>query len=241
MIGALSEDLRIKDLGLMSHYLGIGLSQQRDSTIQLSHQDKIADLATRYNLDNCRSASVPLSDDNLIDSPGDALSASDHALFRSAVGSLLHIAAFTRQDVSYAIGPLSCKLAAPTTNDRCALTNVIRDLWHSRHLSLTFQHSSASESLSASSDSSWGTTTLPQSVSDVVLTIGDTQIYWASKRQTLIALSTCEAECNAASHAAREICWIKALHEELFALPSTLVPLNMDNKSAILTANGDGQ
>lgn len=171
----------------MSHYLGIGLSHQRDGTIQLSHEDKITDLATRYNLVGCRSASIPLSDDNLVDSPGHALSAPDHALFRSAVGSLLHIAAFMRPDVSYATGRLSRKLAAPTVNDRCALMHVIRYLWHSRTLSLTFHPSPTSASISASSDSSWGTTSRLQSISGVVFTIGDTPIYWASKRQTLIA------------------------------------------------------
>lgn len=204
------------------------------------HHDEIRDLAARFHLVDCRSASFPLSDDNLVDLPGNNLLSPDHALYRSAVGSLLHITAFTRPDISYAVGRLSRKLAAPTIHDRSALMNVIRYLWHSRHLSLTFRRSPSSSSLSASSDSSWGTTTRPQSVSGVVVSIGDTPIYWTSKRQSLIALSTCEAECNAASHAARQIFWIKALYEELFRLSPTPVPLNMDDKSAILTADGEG-
>lgn len=97
-----------------------------------------------------------------------------------------------------------------------------------------------SPTIQAASDSSWATGARAQSVSSVVFTINHTPIFWSSKKQSLIAPSTCEAACNAASSAACNIQWIKRLYEEIFEVPPTSVILAMDNKSAIRTAEVEG-
>lgn len=208
--------------------------------IHLSHRRKIENLASLIQLCNCRKALVPISDDNLVDrQDAPLLSPADHHIYRSAVGSLLHISSFTRPDISYAVGRLARKVAAPTTNDRSALQQLVRYLWSSRELSLILS-ASGDNSLVASSDSTWGSTPRPHSITGVVFLIGSSPIYWTSKRHTLVGSSTCEAECDAASHAAHELTWGKNVYEEIFQLPSSAVSLEMDNKSAILTTQADG-
>jgi hypothetical protein len=66
--------------------------------------------------------------------------------------------------------------------------------------------------------------------------MGSGAVSWSSKLQTIIALSTTEAEYVAAVEAGKEIVWLRNLLSELgykFAGPSTL---KMDNQSAISVA-----
>ena len=61
-------------------------------------------------------------------------------------------------------------------------------------------------------------------------------ISWSSKQQSIVALSTTEAEYVAAVSAATEVIWLRNFFGELgytFSSPSTL---HMDNQSAIAVA-----
>lgn len=127
VIQQLSNDLKVKDFRPINRYLGMDISRDKVGRVHLSHQAKIEGLASRLHLDGCRTATVPISDDNLLDSDdGAPLSPKDHVVYRSAVGSLLHIASFTRPDITYAVHRLARKLAAPTSLHQSALYQVIR-------------------------------------------------------------------------------------------------------------------
>eukprot|EP00965_Chrysotila_dentata_P198156 6178621-Pleurochrysis_carterae.AAC.1 len=61
---------------------------------------------------------------------------------------------------------------------------------------------------------------------------GRAAITWSSKKQPSVALSSCEAEIIAASEAAKEAVYLRALLQEL-GEQSDATPLHLDNKSAI--------
>eukprot|EP00965_Chrysotila_dentata_P237144 6201709-Pleurochrysis_carterae.AAC.2 len=62
---------------------------------------------------------------------------------------------------------------------------------------------------------------------------GRAVITWSSKKQPSVALSSCEAKIIAASEAAKEATYLRALLEELGEHGDTATPLHLDNKSAI--------
>jgi hypothetical protein len=69
-------------------------------------------------------------------------------------------------------------------------------------------------------------------------------ISWFSKKQTIVALSTCEAEYIAASTACRDATWIRTLLHEIEhcgdapdSTPPPPVVMAMDNQSAIALTN----
>ena len=67
--------------------------------------------------------------------------------------------------------------------------------------------------------------------------LGGEAISWSSKRQTVVALSTCEAEYMAINQAAREAIWASQFLEEM-GYPQKPVVLFSDSESAInLTRN----
>ena len=57
-----------------------------------------------------------------------------------------------------------------------------------------------------------------------------------SKLQSIVALSTTEAEYVAATSAGQEICWLRSLFSELGYKVSTPSPLKADNQSSISVA-----
>ncbi|THH11071.1 hypothetical protein EW145_g912 [Phellinidium pouzarii] len=61
-----------------------------------------------------------------------------------------------------------------------------------------------------------------------------TAISWSSKRQTLVVLSTTEAEYVALTHAAHEAIWLCALLSQVFKLESLPIEIHCDNQSAIV-------
>ena len=59
---------------------------------------------------------------------------------------------------------------------------------------------------------------------------------WRSKKQSIVALSTTEAEYVAMTDATKEALWIRHILEEIHPESSLVVPLHCDNQSAIALA-----
>jgi hypothetical protein len=88
------------------------------------------------------------------------------------------------------------------------------------------------------SDSDWGGDQDDRkSTAGYLFMLGNSPISWCSKKQGIVALSSCEAEYVAASFAACQANWIEMVLSELKAAEVTKIKLLVDNKSAIDLAN----
>ena len=86
-------------------------------------------------------------------------------------------------------------------------------------------------------DADWtGDKETRRSTSGYVALLNGTAISWASKRQTSVAQSSCEAEYIAASEAVKEAVWIGRFLEELHQTRIYPIPLYCDNQGAIALA-----
>ena len=65
-------------------------------------------------------------------------------------------------------------------------------------------------------------------------------ISWASRRQTVTALSTSEAELIALSSAAKELVWLRSLLGDFMMDVKGPTPIYEDNQATISIANGRG-
>ena len=84
------------------------------------------------------------------------------------------------------------------------------------------------------SDADWA---VQRSQSGFVFTLGRASISWGSKRQPVVALSTCKSELMAATEAAKEAVHLRRLHAELtFEDNPPPTHLHLDNMGAIDTA-----
>jgi hypothetical protein len=63
--------------------------------------------------------------------------------------------------------------------------------------------------------------------------IGGSPICWSSKQQTVVALSSCESEYLACSHAGKQILWLRNLMLELGYPQNQPSPLFCDNQGTV--------
>jgi hypothetical protein len=144
------ELFQMSDLGLLSYYLGIDVTQEDDriTVSQSSYAKKIVQVA---GMENCNSCHVPMENRlklrKLIE--GEVIDAS---LYRSLVGSLRYLVN-TRPDLGFAVGFISRYMEAPGKEHWAALKQVLRYVQGSANLGLVFKASSESETLTGYSDS----------------------------------------------------------------------------------------
>ena len=86
----------------------------------------------------------------------------------------------------------------------------------------------------AYADADWaGDRSDRKSISGWVAKINGDPISWSSKKQRVVALSTCEAELYAEAAAIQEVLWIRGILAELDLGSSTGSTVYGDNQSAI--------
>ena len=100
-------------------------------------------------------------------------------------------------------------------------------LYVHRHVGL--RYAPGQSSLSGVSDSDWAT---KHSTTGFVFHFAQAAISWGSKKQTTIALSSCEAEIMAASEACKEGIYLDNLLNELGESGAGPFPLGTDNTGA---------
>ncbi|XP_068987402.1 uncharacterized protein [Bombus flavifrons] len=146
----------------------------------------------------------------------------------------MYVATVSRPDVACAIGKLSQRSANPTVSDWKAVKRVFRYLLKTKDLTLVYQRTGQPLKVFCDSDFA-GCTVDRKSRSGYVFILAGAAISWLSKKQPIIAQSTCEAEFVAMQDAARETVWISLLLKELGQLSYCPRPCKIfcDNIGAI--------
>jgi hypothetical protein len=128
--------------------------------------------------------------------------------YREIVGSLSYAATGTRPDISAAVSIVSRFLEKPK-KIHCDM--VRRILYYLRFkLILSFEFGKETDiQLKSYCDASWANPEDYASISGHLSLLGKSLISWSSKKQTVIALSSSEAEYISVSSATQEILWMK--------------------------------
>ena len=120
----------------------------------------------------------------------------------------------TRPDIAFPVSAVSRYASNPTQAHWGAVQRIIRYLRTTIDYQLTFQ--GTLESLTGYTDSDWaGDRDTRRSTSGFIFHLGSGPISWQSKRQPIVALSTCEAEYIGQTQAAKEAIWLRNLLREL--------------------------
>ncbi len=164
--------------------------------------------------------------------------------FREVVGSLLFLTNCTRPDIAFAVNVACRAMSAPTPDDWMRVKRILRYLAGTLTLGIWFRKSSSPSSSSVGgnpllfgfSDSDWaGDTVGRRSTSGFVCYVAGSPVSWSSRKQSIVALSTMEAEYVALATAAREMLSLRALLSEL-GLPAGNAQIFVDNSPALFVA-----
>ena len=90
-------------------------------------------------------------------------------------------------------------------------------------------------------DADWASQDHRHSISAYVFQIDSGSISWSCQKQSIVALSTTEAEFIALTHATKEVIWLKQFITEVFQPIKHPIKVYSDNQSAITIAYGNQQ
>jgi hypothetical protein len=138
------------------------------------------------------------------------------------VGSLLHLACWTRPDISFAVSELSRFVSAPGQLHMAASKHLVRYIQGSSELGILYSKPSNSGPMNQPNvlwgfvDSDWaGCPDSRRSTTGFTLMLNGAAVAWKSKRQSVVALSSAEAEFIAASALVQEVIYTRRLLENL--------------------------
>lgn len=134
--------------------------------------------------------------------------------FQSIVGSLLYAAMATRPDIAFAVSVISKFCSCPNETHMTAAKRVLKYLKRTMTLKLKFEQSG--QGLECYSDADWaGDHDDRHSTTGNLSLLAGASVSWISKKQSVVALSTAEAEYVAVSSATQEIVWLRRLLAEI--------------------------
>jgi transposase InsO family protein len=245
-----------KDMGPSTWILGMRITRNRKArTITLDQELYVTKALQRYGLQACKVASTPEAVGDISGCSEEELRApAEQRLFQEMVGTLMYAAVSCRLDIAHAVHSLASDMQAPTGRSMLAAKRVLRYLAGTKDVGLVFGalaggkaaasdtrgRSSTLVDVCAYADADWANDKRDRkSITGWVAKLNGDPISWSSKKQRVVALSTCEAELYAEGAAVQEVLWLRDLLSELGLHVQFGSLVYGDNQSAIaVSANG---
>jgi len=248
---ALKSKYQITDLGPAQQYLGITIRQSPTQTI-LSQSPYVLTLLKRFGLQDCNGHLTPLVPGSRTKRESAPLPPAEIKTYQAIVGGIMYLMLATRPDLAYSISVLSKHAANPQEHHLGMAKRVLRYLKRTAQLALVYTKASVSPegqqafcwpATAGFTDSDWAGDPIDRhSTAAFLFLCSGTAVSWKSKKQSLVALSTTEAEYVAASEASKEAVWLRRILSEIHGTfisredSSSATPpimLYIDNQAAI--------
>ncbi|KAG3188614.1 hypothetical protein PC128_g12117 [Phytophthora cactorum] len=156
--------------------------------------------------------------------------------YRKAIGMLMYLATSTRPDMAFAVGQLSRFVGNPLMKHVGTLKRVLRYLAGTLDYSITYSRQREEKKevvLEGFCDSDWANDPEQRkSTTGFVLMLAGGAIAWMSRRQSIIALSTTEAEYVAACEASMEAVAECNILQEMLPHHTIKLRIGIDNQAA---------
>ena len=233
----MTREFDMSDLGFLSSYLGIEV-KQGNQYVFLSQTSYARKLLEHANLGECNAVATPL--EARVKFTNEGGTRVNSTLFRSLIGSLRYLT-HTRPDLLFSVGFLSRFMQNPTQEHYNGLKRILRYVKGTEDYGLFYKKGDMKGELVGFSDSDFaGDCHDRKSTSDYIFFSGEKAISWSSQKQSIVALSSCEAEYIAATSATCQAVWMSRLIKELTNEAETSVKLMVDNQSAITLSKNTG-
>ncbi|XP_047149354.1 secreted RxLR effector protein 161-like [Vigna umbellata] len=166
----------------------------------------------RFNLKNCNSTSVPVMANLQLTCQQEETKV-DATLFKQIVGTLCYICN-SRPNISFRVGLVSRFMHDPRQSHLAAAKHILRYLKGTTDYGLHFPRKvdSTCDILKAWCDADWsGDQVNRKSTFGYLFKLMGASISWCSKKQNVVALSSCEAEYISTAETACQCAWLEAI------------------------------
>jgi len=226
VICKLSQVFDITNLGRIQKLLGV-VFDRCDGKIRLNQTGYIANLAKDFGITPNKLVKVPLNVGTVLQKPAEAVEILSNFPYRSLVGSLLFLATRTRPDLLFPVILLSqYNTCFSGVHEKCLL-QVLQYATNTQNLSLNLSECT-SDCIYAFTDASWANDRDERkSFGGYLIFLGGVPLSWGCKKQSVVALSSMEAEFMAVVNCLRELHWLS----EIF---SNFLPVGNNQKLPVL-------
>ena len=260
-ITSLKKAFNLTNEGELQDYLGTHFICHTNGFMELQQQKSIDNclklLGMGEDKENVKLHDTPAESSKILHADNNGTDRKQMWNFRAVMGCLNYLQVMTRPDLSYLVHQCARFCNSPKLSHEQALKHICRYLRGTRHKGLIFKPD-LKQGFKCYVDADWAGNWLksnPNSPAGVLSHSGflikyaNCPILWGSKMQSLVALSTTEAEIIALSTALREVIHIQNLLQELqanaFPIPFTKAQIDCrtfeDNAACIEVATSESK
>lgn len=222
----------MKNVGEAKNFLGIEIHKNNEGFYEISQSECIKNVLEVTELKNAKVSQIPM-DVGYHKLVGEPLTSNDE--YRKIIGMLLYLSVNSRPDIAAAAAILSQKVSCPTLSDLNEAKRVVRYLNGTQNIKLKMGSSRTKhDNVYAFSDSDWAEDRNDRKLnSGIICMFKGAAVSWKSKKQTIVATSSAEAEYVALSQTVKELIWLKRLAECFGIKDKKALKVFSDSQSAI--------
>lgn len=219
----LSSHFTMKDMGPVSYFLGLEIDRS-EAGFFISQRKYVMDLLKEFGMRGTTPLKLPM-DIHMKLTPDKGELLQDPYMYQKLLDKLIYLT-ITRPDLSFPVHNLAQYMQKPTNVHMQAAKRVLRYLLNNPAQGIMLASSSAAQ-LTAYCDSDWA------SCPTTCVLLGSSAISWKTKKQSVVACSTAEAEYRAMALTCCEVTWFSSLLKDigLTNLPPTII--KSDNQAAL--------
>lgn len=220
-------------------YLGIKMSFNDNGSISSSQPQYVESVLDRFAMTNCNPVKSPLpGNPSLTIASDDEIANAKDLPYQSLVGSLQWLSSTTRPDIAYAVSQVARFQSGWSLSHWMMAKHILCYVKGTAHVGINYTRQPFNAT--AFSDSDFSQCSISRrSVTGYIIHASNGAVCWQSRRQTVIALSTTEAEYMAACSCAKQMAWVRAFLFNVHHPVEGPSPFLMDNTSAISIAVGE--
>ena len=247
----LRKTFKIKDMGDAKFALGLQI-ERVNGGIYVGQPSYIQTILRMAGMEDCQPKPTPMATNWARDDNSPKLDEFKQLQFRSLLMKLSYLAQQTRPDIIYVVNTLAQYQTDSRENEWKALMHLCRYLKGTWDLGLYFSKDGNSLACLVTNDDTFlnDATWHPLAYADAsfaqerdrksrsghVFLMGGAAISWFCKKQSVVALSSTEAEYYALSEAVKEALWVRQLLSEIGIILNNPLTIHQDNLSTIAIA-----
>ena len=248
IVSKLKQLYEIKDLGEAAYFLGIKVERKGTKSVKLSQTKYVTEILERFGMKDCKTIKTPLTQEKewvkqlpLTTTDEDNMK---NVPYREAIGALLFLSTRTRPDIATAVNIMAKHSSSPHPIHWQGVKRIFRYLRGTPDVGvmITGEENLCDLTLTCYVDADWATDPEDRaSRTGVICYLGRTAVWWKSRKQQSIAVSTCEAEYMALFEGGKDVVWLRNLLCELgICCKNTATVVYHDNQSSIVWAESPG-
>ncbi|XP_062116409.1 secreted RxLR effector protein 161-like [Humulus lupulus] len=207
----LKSEFEMKDLGVATKILGIGIQRDRDKGVLiLSQDDYKRKILSKFSMKEAKTTKQPMTNQFYLSKEQcpktqAEIEAMSKVPYSNAVGSIMYLMVCTRPDLAYAISILSKYMSNPGGEHWEAMKWVFRYLLGTTEIGLKFSKQQNCTLVEGYSDADYaGDRDNMKSTSAYFFLVGGNCVSWRVQLQPVVALSTTKSEYVAVTEAIKE-------------------------------------